>query len=346
MPIGRGRLPHEGIAVSEDGLVAFRQISGQFRQVYVYDTDGRRRTIVGGLGEGPGEFSNPHRLGWLADSLWVFTPGLEPFKTRHVPQALERLSRAQGVDSPAAFPVSAMYPRRLLGGDTILAEVVAGRGALVPDSLLDHRILAHLSRNGRVSRFARGGPREGPDAVDPPHRTVWEASPNGSTLVWARATLTGEHRGTIKVSSVTAQGVQVFSERFPFDPEPISGQLRDSIIEVRRAAWDHRIVPTLRAMGGEEPFPFEPPAVPPVYPPLIRLVVDLDGRTWLELGSLERPHERLYVVISPSGEELARLTLPEGTRVVEAKGDQIWTLERDEWDVESVVRSRLVRPPL
>ena len=58
------------LVVDREGNVYLAQNTESL--VRVFSADGRLLHTLGRDGEGPGEFRNPIRLGWLADTLWVF----------------------------------------------------------------------------------------------------------------------------------------------------------------------------------------------------------------------------------------------------------------------------------
>ena len=79
--------------------------------------------------------------------------------------------------------------------------------------------------------------------------------------------------------------------------------------------------------------------VPSVFPPVEAIVLGVDGRTWIGLYGGEDGEP--WLILDSHGEPVGRVTLPAGVRLRVAKGDHIWGTERDEFDVESIVRFRL-----
>ncbi|HET8770222.1 MAG TPA: 6-bladed beta-propeller, partial [Gemmatimonadaceae bacterium] len=45
-----------------------------YRQIHVFEADGRFREVWGRQGNGPGEFSSPYSIAWLGDSMAVLDP--------------------------------------------------------------------------------------------------------------------------------------------------------------------------------------------------------------------------------------------------------------------------------
>lgn len=65
-------VPIGAVAVSDDGTIALAQT--QDAMVRLFTPAGEFLGGFGGRGEGPGEFMNLTRLGWLAETLWVYDP--------------------------------------------------------------------------------------------------------------------------------------------------------------------------------------------------------------------------------------------------------------------------------
>jgi hypothetical protein len=79
--------------------------------------------------------------------------------------------------------------------------------------------------------------------------------------------------------------------------------------------------------------------LPPIYPPIAGLIAGRDGTVWIEQpGTQDR---RTYFVVDAAGEPLGGIDLPRNSMVAAADREHIWVLERDENDVQSVVRYRV-----
>ena len=68
-----------------------------------------------------------------------------------------------------------------------------------------------------------------------------------------------------------------------------------------------------------------------------------DNTLWIRMR--DTAEGRPYRILDPSGELLGTLTLPLNSRIAVADLRQIWVIEIDELDVESVVRYRLQLSP-
>ena len=80
-----------------------------------------------------------------------------------------------------------------------------------------------------------------------------------------------------------------------------------------------------------------------MLPPVVGMVGGRDNTLWIRMRDTEEG--RPYRILDPSGEPVGTLTLPLNSRIAVADLRQIWVIEIDELDVESVVRYRLEIAP-
>jgi hypothetical protein len=80
--------------------------------------------------------------------------------------------------------------------------------------------------------------------------------------------------------------------------------------------------------------------MPHSHPPVAGLVGGRDGTLWIRMRDTETG--RPYRVLDPGGEPIGSLTLPLDARIAVADRNNVWVIERDDLDVESLVRYRLV----
>jgi len=82
-----------------------------------------------------------------------------------------------------------------------------------------------------------------------------------------------------------------------------------------------------------------PHMLPEVRPALGELLLDDAGRLWVSrFAPTTEPwdQQHMWHVLDATGRPLARLTLPEGTRLVAVSRDRLAVVRRDELDVEHV----------
>ena len=66
----------------------------------------------------------------------------------------------------------------------------------------------------------------------------------------------------------------------------------------------------------------------------------VDGSLWIQMR--ETAEGRRYQVHDAEGEPVGILVLPPNQKLAVASLERVWLLERDEYDVESVIRYRVV----
>lgn len=366
VPIGFAIPTVRAVAVAQDGRVALMQ--KQDRAIRVYHPSGQQAGTVGRDGQGPGEFKNLGALGWLGDTLWasddelkrvsLFGPDLNLTRTIPIPTSL-RMDRLVG--SELDYPMPYLYIEQLLPGDTIYGRAEPSLDAhLLPDSLLGHRLFVRIVDGGvsgaidAITGYVPVGdvqfePMPGFQMTLPfPNRSVTGVAVSNSRTAFAVASVVGDSAGSFRVTTLSAWGETAFSRDYPFEPSYISPSERDSIVAASRRSFEG-IVRLLEERAGtagastEQQFGVP---VPVIRPPLEDLLVDREGRIWVEIKSMDESGARVYVVLSAEGHELRRLLFPPHMRVVEAEAETVWVLERDELGVESVTRYRMAAPRL
>ena len=80
--------------------------------------------------------------------------------------------------------------------------------------------------------------------------------------------------------------------------------------------------------------------VPPFYPPVENILIGADGRSWISLYRRDESEE--WLILDAEGNPQGRVVLPGRTRLHVANATHIWALERDDLDVESIVRYRVL----
>jgi len=124
-------------------------------------------------------------------------------------------------------------------------------------------------------------------------------------------------------------GDTVVARRYSLTGETIPARVADSLVAVH--------VRRRPAMTGRAPA--EKIDIPPVYPPLLGLLIGDDGSFWVRArlsdGSVA------YLVLAADGEPLGRVALPTQSVVGAATRNRIWVITKDRWGVPSIVRYRV-----
>lgn len=325
VPIAGFRAPNSMLAVSATGFIAVAQ--AQDYTVLIFDQEGTARARAGAKGSGPGEFSVIDRVGWRADTLWVFDTEqsrmslftVDGAYTRSV--AIPRTAELAIADAlGAAVEFSTVKPLALLENDIVLVAATANVGAAVPLELRDHALLGYLSQQGSIASTMAWVPlgqiqlntASGEAFVLPfPNRVERDASPSGNIIAFAAGIIEGDSTETLRVVTVGESGDTLYDRRHRFAGVEIPRLIRDSI----RRLYD---LP-----------------VPEIYPPLTGVIVSPDSAVWIEL--LRTDEGRPYLVLSANGDLRGRVVVPTNLRVAEARGQRLWAIEVDEVGIESVI---------
>lgn len=154
-------------------------------------------------------------------------------------------------------------------------------------------------------------------------------------LVVDRAAWTGSGPATIGVTGIDWAGDTLFSRSSPYAPVPLASERVDSIVRATTERLRNYSEGDVRAAT------YRPSHVPPVG----GIVAGRDGTIWLRHFDPARSEggEQVYEwwVMDAEGHPLARAVTPARLRLRTILSDVVWGVERDELDVEYIVRYRL-----
>lgn len=364
--IGRLEGPEEstfgrivGLAVAPDGTiyVADQQVPALRK----YAPDGSYLGLVGGAGEGPGEYSRPDGgLAVLPDGrialrdpgnarIQLFGPDGEPAGTWPV-RGSSFTSRPLYVDTTGhvyhmVFDFGQEETRVRLA---VFDPETGSEGAVdtldVPEWDVETPTLeaVHVSEEGGTSRSRRSVP------FSP--RDVWTFHPRG----WFVGGVTDRY--AVYLFRDDGPVLRIERER---EPVPVRPGERDNVRER-----------TVAAMRTTDPdWRWDGPEIPGTKPPWRSVFAGREGRIWVQLHTPaepipedeigadedlpgERPPERwreplVFDVFEPDGRYLGRVEAPEGMDLSPGpviRGDRVWAVARDALGVDYVVRYRLELP--
>jgi hypothetical protein len=336
--------PVTWVALAGNGTIAIGQ--AQDHLVRFFDAKGKGLGTLGRDGEGPGEFRQIYRQGWVGDTLWVSDMRTQRFTLISPGRKVVRTVRfARRVATSAHDTLQSLQVLASLwlfsGGDQI--EYV-----LIPPSMRAHApawtssssntgsgiLFPRVSATGILRRVIVWYPQDpcgldlSPMATLCP-RPLMGGDPEGSRIVTATMATEGADSGTFRVVTIGTRADTIFARRYPFSAEPITTRVLDSLTALAATR------PPARQIPGQE----TRKATPKVYPPLKQIVVGRDGTTWLELRATATG--RPYLVLDPKGNPIGMATLPANVTLMAASRTTIWATQRDKDDVESVVRFRV-----
>jgi len=339
-PIGRGLL---NIDPSTQRIVVGQPGRGEVR---VYDAEGQLVTIMGGRGEGPGEFNAMLSLGILGDTIYVTNlspPRITYFSISgdHLDTGLLSLDSEIGTGLFPA-PPSTLFPdgrggiaTPLLAGSDFVLDIDVptlwvDRDGSVLDTLFTLSTLessVHLEVDtplgARTSRVSRPFP-------DFP---LFAVSPAGARLavVERRRHQDPSQDTHYRVSVRTLTGDTLYTESYRYATEPLT---REQMAEVVDAFIDRASdrVPWIEGSALQEVI-----QVPNSPPFVSRAVIADDGSLWLQQVNAGTEESETWFVHDPDGTPVARVSLPANFDLHMVHGSTAWGVERDEYETPYVV---------
>ena len=311
-----------------------------------WTADGTPAGTIGRRGEGPGEFTQPGRMGFFGDSLWVMDSRLN--RASYFDLAGEFLGSASPDISLAGPNGRAVRPSYPLRDGTFVARPGAGSLQIATGELTENplmRVDAEGNALGTIwlqpfkpldllallDERGRGGMFSIQAFPDHPLSAPREAG----LLVVDRAAWTGSGPATIGVTGIDWAGDTLFSRSSPYAPVPLASERVDSIVRATTERLRNYSEGDVRAAT------YRPSHVPPVG----GIVAGRDGTIWLRHFDPARSEggEQVYEwwVMDAEGHPLARAVTPARLRLRTILSDVVWGVERDELDVEYIVRYRL-----
>lgn len=335
------------LAVSRAGEIVVSQ--AQDRAIRFFSSAGAPIGSVGREGEGPGEFRAIARMGFVADTLWVHDGRLRRFTLISQAREVLRSVPAIGFARPAPADEAripafrTVYPQTLYPDGSVLASAHGADGPAAGD--FDPRAVTYVrvARDGTITRVVTtwregrsdfyttvGGGAGGtfPFAIRPLH----DVADDGSRSVLAMVSVEGQQSGMFRVITFDAVGDTIYSRRYPVDGVPIPRSVADSAIDARARVFAN---PDTQAEYRRQAY------VPPIYPPLAGLVSGRDATLWIRLR--DRDGRRPYMVLDSAGVVIATTDVPNNVEIRVADLSNVWAVETDEFDVQSIVRYRVAR---
>jgi hypothetical protein len=142
-------------------------------------------------------------------------------------------------------------------------------------------------------------------------------------------------RHVFRLTLLRATGDTIFSREYPFVPLPVTRQAVDSAMAsmernqlLRRSGKLKELMAAVRR------------EIPKVRPPVVAALIGSDGRIWV--GQQPDASGRPWLIFEPQrGNVVGSVTLPKQILIRAADASHVWGIERNEFDIESVVRYRL-----
>jgi hypothetical protein len=338
------------VAVGADGRMAIAL--PQDMEVRLYDPAGNRIASVGRRGGGPGEFKHLGAMTWIGDTLMVDDQRQRRVTYIDAAGAVLRTVPLPGPMAPTALSATS--------ADTTFRFFIAHSGSTTGDILgMAHVSVGPPSSTGsspwRVLSLAPDGSARiiaQPPQYEDERWTVTIAGLSNyipfalrPQIVFAVdgsriAFLTADQSTAVATYSLTvlnADGEPLFARDYSLPGEAIPPAAVDSAIAAMAPPGQPR-------EEGSDPSRFQALArerMPAVYAPVERVMLAVDGTTWLTMRATAAGTEAL--ILDAHGTLVSTVPLPPRSRVQNATSTNVWMTETDEFDLVSVVRYRIER---
>jgi hypothetical protein len=333
------------VRVSENGDVFV--LEGQAREVRVFTAQGEPIRVLGGVGQGPGEFSRPMSLGLLGDTLWVT-------------DLLNRRVTWFGPDGSVLFSTPAPGVAYDTGDPSISVSLVPARPR--PDGLIesDRGMMSYMlngalspyqypvllfSRDGEVmdtmrwetsepftGYFEVGGRGGYAPVLESPR--PWKATPpDGGVVIVDWQVSEDGSEGWMEVVKTDLSGDTLYSQRLNFTPLSVPGHVADSLIEPRLEAatvygvTEAEMQAALRAAI----------TLPEYRAPIRTIHGGSDGTLWLQ-SNTSSSDANDWIAIDRDGDPIGGLRLPRRMTIADSAYPIVWAIETDELDVPWLVK--------
>ena len=314
----------QGLFLSDDRLGVADLSTNEFR---VFTLDGEHVSTFGGTGEGPGEFRNMALYRHGPDSVVLYD---------------HRLRRATILDPETGEYQAQANP--IEGNFQVFGSDGSTGGLLLYNPGAGYRPDLEAGRQwDTTSVFTLRGDAAVEVTRLPSREQVVLADGNTEPLVPAGGSFQVATDGGFYWATTDRYEIKFFDStgtltlviQRPVEPEPVTDEAIAAYVEqqlerVRRTEGEER-VPDYRRRYEEGEFGTTVPLFGPAF-------VDRDGRLWVggtgwPSGSLDAP----WSVFRSDGVWLGDVVPPTGVQLVDASGELVLGIRRDEMDVPSVV---------
>lgn len=328
---------HVYVLLIQEALVRVFTRSGEFVREY------------GREGEGPGELLMPSGMGWHGSRLWVANWGSKRFTFFDV-ESGEAKAVPFRPDVPPTLYAGGWAPEAVLSnghlvGSPHLSSMAITQGfvshaeRIVTDTAgVVRDTLAVLSAAGHTGEITAGlAERTWLFLLHPlPEDDMIAFAPDGSEAVLVnRTSWEGSGPAVFDVTKIDHRGDTLFRRRIPYEPRPVPDGFYDQQVEddLERGRYVNAraYANALREFLEQRRY----------FPPVTRLRVGADGRTWLAGPDVDG--ERVWLVLDGTGSTRGQVRLPARSHMAFANESEGWVIERDALDIPYVVRYEILR---
>lgn len=338
------------LAVSDGGEMYV--VQWQVPRVTVFSASGEFRRTLGRAGGGPGEFVQPVYIGVRGGGIWVADP-LAGRITLFEPNG-NVIRSAEATAPPPGPEYRTLRPRAVLADGSVLSVARAPRqfierrivdsGPVVKyspsDSVVSTLAEIRLGSTGvRIPLGANRGVHRRRPLRDAP--LVEPSATGAAILILQRPVSVNGGRGTFHLTKIAIDGDTLFRRAYPYEPQGVTEQTADSIYGALSATITrlYEELPEARVERAVR----EAVRLPRFHPPVAEMVVGRDDTIWLRRDGGVEP-VATWLVLSPTGEPVARVHADVGMRLLTADLEHVWGSVTDELDVPYLLRYRIEGP--
>ncbi len=363
--------PVRALEIGPDGRIYLLQ--SWDHHVSVFLPDGRPAGRIGRAGSGPGEFaSDPRRMGWRADTLWVSdrfvtqffladgTPVRQVSFSVPMPAEGSRFAPGTPIADGTFLPYRTVNEREEL---FMLAPRAPLRRLSASGEIVDTiaTIERHLSEYAiHRETDSRGFGMMLPHPLMPSYGESWlpvVVVADASAVVFVGEVRSEDELPTFDLLSVGVTGDTLLHRTVPYMPLPVTRDERELIREWFAAgrAGDRtpeQLIPPWGIQDAERRRRIARDAItfPETHPPVRRIVAGRDGSVWLLREAWPRPAS-LWEVYDEEGNLEGRVrirALSTGDAdyrpyLLQASRNEVWAQVRGESDVPYIVRYEVRR---
>lgn len=339
-----------GVDVDRDGLTYVLERTD--REIRVYDREGRRVGTIGGPGQGPGEFERPSLFGVLGDTVWVNDSGLDRLTLFSRGGDLISTHGGTGIQIDLTDAYVTIGPGRMRSDglmETRLTSVTLPAGASPPDIVVPRLLLdldgtvldtigadtMSLSDTFSQDRLRFRGITFLPPGAVPD--TPYTLDADDGTIRVERPRPASGDPSTFTVTRTRTGGDTVYVIRFRYTPRPYQGAVIDSLVARQARLFEERV----DDLEGLRNAMREALDLPAFQAPVTSGLLGRDGSVLLSRE--DEGVGRTWIVIDSTGSPAGRFELPRTSTIRWVRGHRLWIVERDELDVQWLVRYTLRR---
>lgn len=334
------------MAVSPDNHVFVSD--ARLATVLELEVSGSLRRTIGRSGGGPGEFYAVAMLGFRGDSLWAFDAALNrvsvfPRATAGQPLVIGMRGIVPDAGSVAADYAGSGHPESMLADGTLLVMQQEGdRSRPVASQVRvfrTRRDLAILDTVGVISlqhSVIYTEWSEGASYIPQPFddQSIFAAAPDGSLVVEVERTAPESGAETsFRLVARNGSAVPRFTREISYRPR----RLRDADVDQALALFAD---PAAKLPGPVTIDSIRSKLYRPArFPPVREVRVGRDNTIWLRVSFADSPTTGAdWLVLSPRGFPLARVSLPSDFRLMEADRHTLWGVEGNPQDIPVLAR--------